>query len=114
MRGAVNVLRSAARTRGDIFRVLAEHQLANPEEKGMGFHALYTECRAQLWRRPEVTLRTHLTEFVDHELTRTRKGAGGEDVVHAPFAADAGAAAQGNKHQRFHLSFRGWEDRRSP
>jgi origin recognition complex subunit 2 len=35
-----------------------------------------------------VTLRSHLTEFVDHELTRARKGADGEDVVHAPFASD--------------------------
>ena len=26
----------------------------------------------------EVTLRSHLTEFVDHELTRTRRGADGE------------------------------------
>jgi hypothetical protein len=25
---------------------------------------------------------------VDHELTRTRKGSDGEDVVHAPFESD--------------------------
>ena len=72
----------------DIFRVLAEYQLQNPEEKGMGFHAFYTECRAQFLATSEVTLRSHLTEFVDHELTRARKGADGEDVVHAPFASD--------------------------
>jgi origin recognition complex subunit 2 len=54
----------------------------------MGFHAFYTECRAQFLATSEVTLRSHLTEFVDHELTRTRKSADGEDLVHVPFAAD--------------------------
>lgn len=88
IRGAVNVLRSLTSNARDIFRLLAEHQLANPEEKGMGFHAFYTECRAQFLATSEVTLRSHLTEFVDHELTRTRKSADGEDVVHIPFAAD--------------------------
>lgn len=88
VRGAANVLRSLTSNARDIFRVLAEYQLQNPEEKGMGFHAFYTECRAQFLATSEVTLRSHLTEFVDHELTRTRKGADGEDVVHAPFASD--------------------------
>ena len=88
VRGAANVLKSLTSNARDIFRVLAEYQLANPEEKGMGFHAFYTECRSQFLATSEVTLRSHLTEFVDHELTRTRKGADGEDVVHAPFASD--------------------------
>jgi hypothetical protein len=88
IRGAVNVLKSLTSNARDIFRVLAEYQLANPEEKGMGFHAFYTECRSQFLATSEVTLRSHLTEFVDHELTRTRKGSDGEDVVHAPFESD--------------------------
>ena len=88
VRGAANVLRSLTSNARDIFRVLAEYQLQNPEEKGMGFHAFYTECRAQFLATSEVTLRSHLTEFMDHELTRARKGADGEDVVHAPFASD--------------------------
>ena len=88
VRGAANVLRSLTSNARDIFRVLAEYQLVNPEEKGMGFHAFYTECRSQFLATSEVTLRSHLTEFVDHELTRTRKGADGEDVVHAPFESD--------------------------
>ena len=88
IRGAVNVLKSLTSNARDIFRVLAEYQLANPEEKGMGFHAFYTECRSQFLATSETTLRSHLTEFVDHELTRTRKGSDGEDVVHAPFESD--------------------------
>ncbi len=88
IRGAVNVLRSLTSNARDIFKVLAEYQLANPEEKGMGFHNFYTECRSQFLATSEVTLRSHLTEFVDHELTRTRKGSDGEDLVHAPFATD--------------------------
>ena len=88
VRGAANVLKSLTSNARDIFRVLAEYQLVNPEEKGMGFHAFYTECRSQFLATSEVTLRSHLTEFVDHELTRTRKGADGEDVVHAPFESD--------------------------
>ena len=88
IRGAVNVLRSLTSNARDIFRVLAEFQIQNPEDKGMGFHAFYTECRSQFLATSEVTLRSHLTEFVDHELTRTRKGSDGEDVVHAPFASD--------------------------
>lgn len=89
IRGAVNVLRSLTSNARDIFRVLAEYQLANPDEKGMGFHAFYSECRSHFLAASEVTLRSHLTEFVDHELTRTRKGSDGEDLVHAPFANDA-------------------------
>ena len=88
VRGAANVLRSLTSNARDIFRLLAEFQMANPEERGMSFHAFYTECRARFLATSEVTLRSHLTEFVDHELTRTRKSQDGEDLVHVPFAPD--------------------------
>jgi len=88
VRGAVNVLRSLTSNARDIFRLLAEHQLANPESGGMTFHAFYTRCREQFLATSETTLKSHLTEFVDHELTRTERGSEGVDLVHIPFADD--------------------------
>ena len=88
VRGAVNVLRSLTSNARDIFRLLAEHQLANPESGGMTFHAFYTRCREQFLATSETTLKSHLTEFVDHELTRTKRGSEGVDLVHIPFADD--------------------------
>ena len=83
VRGAVNVLRSLTSNARDIFRLLAEHQLANPESGGMTFHAFYTRCREEFLATSETTLKSHLTEFIDHELTRTKKGS--EGIV-IPFA----------------------------
>jgi len=70
IRGAANVLSSLTSNARSIFRLLAEHQLSNPE--GMAFQTFYTQCREQFLATNEITLRSHLTEFVDHELTRTR------------------------------------------
>ena len=88
IRGAANVLRTLTPNARHIFRLLAEHQLSCPDEPGMSFHAFYTQCREQFLATSEMTLRSHLTEFVDHELTRTRRGSDGEDLVVIPFAAD--------------------------
>jgi origin recognition complex subunit 2 len=67
---AANVLRALSANARLIFRLLAEQQLSCPEEPGMPFHAFYTQCREQFLATSEMTLRSHLTEFVDHELTR--------------------------------------------
>lgn len=88
IRGATNVLRTLTPNARHIFRLLAEHQLSSPDEPGMAFHAFYTQCREQFLATSEMTLRSHLTEFVDHELTRTKRGPDGEDLVVIPFAAD--------------------------
>jgi origin recognition complex subunit 2 len=88
VRGASNVLRSLTSNARDIFRLLAEHQLQHPDEQGWKFHAFYTACREQFFATSEVTLRSHLTEFTDHELTRYKRSNDGEDLVVIPFAAD--------------------------
>jgi origin recognition complex subunit 2 len=49
----------------------------------MTFHAFYTRCREEFLATSETTLKSHLTEFIDHELTRTKKGS--EGIV-IPFA----------------------------
>ena len=67
---AANVPRALSANARLIFRLLAEQQLSCPEEPGMPFHAFYTQCREQFLATSEMTLRSHLTEFVDHELTR--------------------------------------------
>ena len=74
IRGAANVLRTLTPNARHIFRLLADHQLSCPDGSGMSFHAFYTQCREQFLATSEMTLRSHLTEFVDHELTRTRRG----------------------------------------
>jgi origin recognition complex subunit 2 len=88
VRGASNVLRSLTSNARDIFRLLAEHQLQHPDEQGWKFHAFYTACREQFFATSEVTLRSHLTGFTDHELTRYKRSNDGEDLVVIPFAAD--------------------------
>ena len=42
--------------------------------EGLPFQVLYTMCREQLLLSNEVTLRSHLGEFMDHDLVRLNQG----------------------------------------
>lgn len=83
------VLQSLTPNARSVFRVLAEHQLANPDEEGMPINNLYTTCRSRFLVSSQVTLNSHLTEFKDHELVKTRRDADGQDCLYIPISNEA-------------------------
>lgn len=88
-RTAIIVLQSLTPNAQSVFKVLAEHQLANEKEEGMRINTLYTKCRERFLVSSQVTLNSHLTEFRDHELVKTRRHSDGQDCIYIPMASDA-------------------------
>ncbi|KAL7207871.1 hypothetical protein ACSBR1_029759 [Camellia fascicularis] len=83
------VLQSLTPNAQSVFKVLAEHQLAHPDEEGMPINTLYTICRERFLVSSQVTLNSHLTEFKDHELVKTRRHSDGQDCLYIPLTTDA-------------------------
>ncbi|KAL7854630.1 hypothetical protein SRHO_G00168200 [Serrasalmus rhombeus] len=86
-----HVLRSLTPNARGIFRLLAEFQLENkdnPSYTGLSFQDFYQRCREAFLVNSDITLRTQLTEFRDHKLIRTKKGADGVEYLLIP--VDAG------------------------
>lgn len=86
---ATIVLQSLTPNAQSVFRVLAEHQMAHPNEEGMPISSLYSTCRERFLVSSQVTLNSHLTEFKDHELVKMRKNPEGEDCLHIPLPTEA-------------------------
>ncbi|XP_020566585.1 origin recognition complex subunit 2 isoform X2 [Oryzias latipes] len=85
-----HVLRSLTPNARGIFRLLVKFQLENkdnPLYTGFSFQDFYQRCREAFLVNSDLTLRTQLTEFRDHKLIRTRKGADG--VEYLTVAVDA-------------------------
>ncbi|GAB4839372.1 Origin recognition complex subunit 2, variant 2 [Ancistrocladus abbreviatus] len=87
-RTAAIVLQSLTPNAQSVFKVLAEHQLAHPDE-GMPVNNLYAICRDCFLVSSQVTLNSHLTEFKDHELVKTRRDSEGQDCLFIPLATEA-------------------------
>ncbi|KAL0369015.1 UNVERIFIED_CONTAM: Origin of replication complex subunit [Sesamum calycinum] len=83
------VLQSLTPNAQSVFKVLADHQLAHPNEEGMPFNNLYTICRERFLVSSQITLNAHLTEFKDHELVKTRRNSDGEDCLYIPLTTEA-------------------------
>ncbi|KAL0366177.1 UNVERIFIED_CONTAM: Origin of replication complex subunit [Sesamum radiatum] len=83
------VLQSLTPNAQSVFKVLADHQLAHPNEEGMPFNNLYTICRERFLVSSQITLNAHLTEFKDHELVKTRRNSDGEDCLYVPLTTEA-------------------------
>ncbi|XP_058223290.1 origin of replication complex subunit 2-like [Rhododendron vialii] len=83
------VLQSLTPNAQNVFKVLAEHQLAHPDEEGMPVNNLYTICRERFLVSSQVTLNSHLTEFKDHELVKIRRHSDGQDCLYIPLATEA-------------------------
>ncbi|XAR64059.1 hypothetical protein NMG60_11024262 [Bertholletia excelsa] len=83
------VLQSLTPNAQSVFKVLAEHQLAHPDEEGMPINALYTICRERFLVSSQVTLNSHLVEFKDHELVKTRRHSDGQDCLYIPLTTEA-------------------------
>ncbi|XP_018425654.1 PREDICTED: origin recognition complex subunit 2 [Nanorana parkeri] len=82
-----HVLRSLTPNARGIFRLLAEYQLANkdnPSYQGLSFQDFYQQCREAFLVNSDLTLRAQLTEFRDHKLIRTKKGADGVEYLIIP------------------------------
>nr|XP_020460193.1 origin recognition complex subunit 2 [Monopterus albus] len=85
-----HVLRSLTPNARGIFKLLVKFQLENkdnPSYTGLSFQDFYQRCREAFLVNSDLTLRTQLTEFKDHKLIRTRKGADG--VEYLTVAVDA-------------------------
>lgn len=87
-RSALLVLQSLTPNAQSVFRTLADYQLSHSEELGLSIHKLYMHCRERFLVSSELTLRSHLTEFKDHELVRSRRGLDGQDCLYIPLPTD--------------------------
>lgn len=83
------VLQSLTPNAQSVFKVLAEHQLAHPDEEGIPINVLYTICRERFFVSSQSTLNSHLTEFKDHELVKTRRDSDGQDCLFIPIMKDS-------------------------
>ncbi|KMS98959.1 hypothetical protein BVRB_3g066990 [Beta vulgaris subsp. vulgaris] len=86
---AAIVLQSLTPNAQSVFKVLSEYQLAHPDEEGMAVNNLYTICRERFLVSSQITLNSHLTEFKDHELVKTRKHSDGQDCLYVPLSTEA-------------------------
>lgn len=86
-----HVLRSLTPNARGIFKLLVKFQLENkenPSYTGLSFQDFYQRCREAFLVNSDLTLRTQLTEFRDHKLIRTRKGADGVEYLIVPVEAN--------------------------
>ncbi|XP_034039726.1 origin recognition complex subunit 2 [Thalassophryne amazonica] len=82
-----HVLRSLTPNARGIFKLLVKFQLEHqddPSYTGLSFQEFYQRCREAFLVNSDLTLRTQLTEFRDHKLIRTRKGADGVEYLMVP------------------------------
>uniref|UniRef100_A0A8D1SNC4 Origin recognition complex subunit 2 n=1 Tax=Sus scrofa TaxID=9823 RepID=A0A8D1SNC4_PIG len=82
-----HVLRSLTPNARGIFRLLMKYQLENqdnPSYTGLPFQDFYQQCREAFLVNSDLTLRAQLTEFRDHKLLRTKKGADGVEYLLIP------------------------------
>ncbi|NXA06015.1 ORC2 protein, partial [Sapayoa aenigma] len=82
-----HVLRSLTHNARGIFRLLAQYQLEkkdNPSYPGLSFQDFYQQCREAFLVNSDLTLRAQLTEFRDHKLIRTKRGADGVEYLIIP------------------------------
>uniref|UniRef100_A0A2D4J053 Origin recognition complex subunit 2 n=1 Tax=Micrurus lemniscatus lemniscatus TaxID=129467 RepID=A0A2D4J053_MICLE len=85
-----HVLCSLTSNARGIFRLLVEYQLENkdnPSYLGLSFQDLYQRCREAFLVNSDLTLRAQLTEFRDHKLIRTKRGADGVEYLLIPMDA---------------------------
>ncbi|KAF6147335.1 hypothetical protein GIB67_023437 [Kingdonia uniflora] len=86
---ATIVLQSLTPNAQSVFKVLAEYQLSHSDEEGMPINNLYSICRERFLVSSQVTLNSHLTEFKDHELVKTRRHSDGQDCYYIPLSPEA-------------------------
>ncbi|AEC09416.1 Origin of replication complex subunit 2 [Arabidopsis thaliana] len=86
---AAIVLQSLTPNGQNVFKILAEYQLSHPDEDGMPTDDLYSASRERFFVSSQVTLNSHLTEFKDHELVKTKRNSDGQECLNIPLTSDA-------------------------
>ncbi|XP_010505346.1 PREDICTED: origin of replication complex subunit 2-like isoform X2 [Camelina sativa] len=86
---AAIVLQSLTPNAQNVFKILAEYQLSHPDEDGMPTDDLYSASRERFFVSSQVTLNSHLTEFKDHELVKTKRNSDGQECLNVPLSSDA-------------------------
>ena len=84
MSSLTHVLKSLPEKAQKIFVVLATHHLEHKEDSsyiGLPYAELYRICREKFLANSDITLRSQLTEFLDHKLIRSRKGPDGTETL---------------------------------
>lgn len=76
-----------------VFKTFAEALLAellddDDQIEGIAYEHLFRLARERFLVSSDATLRTHLTEFKDHELVKTRRGEGGIELLYIPLPPD--------------------------
>lgn len=87
-RGASVVLRTLVPNAREIFCLIAKDQLDEENHRGFPLPELFRLCRERFLLSSELTLKSHLNEFRDHQLVATKKGPDGNDVFYIPMAND--------------------------
>lgn len=83
----IHVFKSLTPNAKGIFLLLAQHQLDqkdNSNYTGLSFGDMYQRCRESFLVNSDLTLRAQLTEFKDHKLIRSKKGADGIESLLIP------------------------------
>ena len=83
----MNVLQSLTPNSRKIFDLLVRYQLDHcddPTYTGLSFQDLCLKCREKFLVNSDLTLRTQLTEFLDHKLVKSHKGADGVEYLIIP------------------------------
>ena len=91
----VNVLKSLTPNSRKIYDLLVRYQLDHCDNAayiGISFQDFCLKCREKFLVNSDLTLRTQLTEFHDHKLVKSRKGADGVDYLIIPI--DKGSLVQ--------------------
>ncbi|KAL4449034.1 hypothetical protein ABPG77_007751 [Micractinium sp. CCAP 211/92] len=81
---ATVVLASLSHSAREVFRLVAEAQLDPAGDRGVTFQRLFQLCRERFLVSNEMLLKSFLTEYRDHELLGTRRGADGAELLHVP------------------------------
>ncbi|XP_067951688.1 origin recognition complex subunit 2-like isoform X2 [Watersipora subatra] len=87
LRSMCNVFKSLTPNAKNIFLLMARYHTensSNPAYIGIPFQILYQKCREGFLVNSDQTLRTQLTEFRDHKLVKSRKGADGAEHLFLP------------------------------
>uniref|UniRef100_F6R4H7 Origin recognition complex subunit 2 n=1 Tax=Ciona intestinalis TaxID=7719 RepID=F6R4H7_CIOIN len=86
--GLLHVAKSLTSNARGVFKILIEHQLEEKDEEetqeAFSFTDLYRICRERFLVNSELTLKAHLTEFVDHKLVNIHKGSDGGEYLSVP------------------------------
>ncbi|KAJ1979063.1 Origin recognition complex subunit 2 [Dimargaris verticillata] len=103
--GVQYVLASLTSNAKGVFKVLATYQIELAKSLssakdltslGLAYPSFYARCREQFLVSSDVAFRAQLTEFRDHKIIQSKKGADGSEVLYIPLDPDTLGAILAN------------------